>query len=344
MVENETTNNGDPVYTPSDSRRSYFLSGVAKYSGMLLIVLFAVGLLWKKFKNITWSDFVHGLQTIPSSQIALAVAVTVLNFVVLTGYDLMAVRYLKKTLSVRKVMMGAIIGYSMSNVFGWIIGGTALRYRLYSRWGFSLIEVVAFVSFLSVTFWTGMFLLAGISFVMLPVELPEQYRHALYFSPKVYGWVFLTGVGLYLGASAFYRKPFKIGANEYRLPPLGLSLMQLLVSAADFALASFVLYLLLPTDCATYPTVLVAYMAGMVVTVTLHVPGGIGVLDAILLYLLDPSGDDGNTSPMKISVACAIVIFRIIYYLLPALVSGALLFYHEISFKSVPPKLQPGTN
>ena len=40
----------------------------------------------------------------------------------------------------------------------------------------------------------------------LPVELPEQYRHALYFPPKVYGAVFLTGVGLYLAASAFYLK------------------------------------------------------------------------------------------------------------------------------------------
>ena len=341
MTEPETKSVANLVEIQSASKPINFVWNIGKYLGILLIVLFAVGLLWKKFKNITWADFSQGLQTIPPSHIAIALAVTVLNFVILTGYDLMAVRYLKKKLPIRKIMMGAIIGYAMSNVFGWLIGGTALRYRLYSRWGFSLIDIVAFVSFLSVTFWTGMFLLAGISFVLLPVELPEQYRHALYFPPKVYGAVFLTGVGLYLAASAFYRKPFKIGENTYQLPPLALSILQLCVSAADFALASFVLFILLPAGCASYPTVLVAYMAGMVVTVTLHVPGGIGVLDAILLYLLDTSDDNHDAAQMKIPVACAIVMFRVIYYLLPALVSAVLLAYHEMTEKGVPKTPQP---
>ena len=41
---------------------------------------------------------------------------------------------------------GCRIGYAFSNVFGWMIGGSTVRYRLYTRWGFSLIEVLAFIS------------------------------------------------------------------------------------------------------------------------------------------------------------------------------------------------------
>lgn len=334
-----------PGKDKSAARGIHLAKEIGKYALILLVVLFAINLLVKKLKGLTWDQVLEGLQTIPAWQIAVAVLVTILNFVVLTGYDLLAVRYLRKNLPVHKVMMGAVIGYALSNVFGWLIGGTALRYRLYSRWGFSLIEVVAFISFLSVTFWSGMFLLAGIAFVLLPVELPETYRHAFYFSPRVFGWIFLAGIGLYLAATALYRRPLKIGGNQYQLPPLALSCLQLCISAADFALASYVLYMLLPDGVASYPTVLVAYMAGMVVTVTLHVPGGVGVLDAILLHLLDTGHDDDPTAQTaKVFVVCAIVMFRVIYYLLPAVVSGFLLLYHELTEKGVPKAPQPETD
>jgi uncharacterized membrane protein YbhN (UPF0104 family) len=115
----------------------------------------------------------------------------------------------------------------------------------------------------------------------------------------------------------------------------------LTISALDFALASYVLYLLLPEGVTSYPNVLVAYMAGMVVTVTLHVPGGVGVLDTILLHLLDSSGDDSADQSVKVAVICAIVMFRVIYYLLPAIVSGFLLLYHELTEMGVSKTPQP---
>ncbi|MFN9538696.1 MAG: YbhN family protein [Planctomycetota bacterium] len=335
MTDLESELQRSPEKNKTAARGLHLSKEIGKYALIALVVLFATNLLSKKLKAITWSQVLEGLQTIPPWNITLAVLVTILNFIVLTGYDLLAVRYLRKQLPVRKVMMGAVIGYALSNVFGWLIGGTALRYRLYSRWGFSLIEVVAFISFLSVTFWSGMFLLAGIAFVMLPVELPQQYAEAFYFPPKVFGWFFLSGVALYLTLTAVYRKPIKLGGNLYQLPPLGLSCLQLTISALDFALASYVLYLLLPEGVASYPNVLVAYMAGMVVTVTLHVPGGVGVLDTILLHLLDSTGDDSADQSVKVAVVCAIVMFRVIYYLLPALVSGLLLLYHELTERGV---------
>ncbi len=130
----------------------------------------------KKTKElgITWDAVHDAIGNVSAISILVAVLITIANFFLLTGYDLIAVRYLKKDLPIRRVMMGAVIGYALSNILGWLVGGNAVRYRLYTRWGFSLVEFVGFITILSVTFWLGLFLLAGLSFVSLPVRIPPR--------------------------------------------------------------------------------------------------------------------------------------------------------------------------
>ena len=300
---------------------------IAKYTAVLAFMVISVILVRKKLSDITWEQVWEGIISIPTHQIALAVIFTAINFVVLTGYDLIAVRYLKKELPIRKIMVGAIIGYALSNVLGWMIGGTAIRFRLYSSWGFRLIEVIALVSILSVTFWLGMFLLAGAAFVLLPVRLPAEYQELLHFSPHLYGYAFLGVVGLYLAATIFIRKPVHIGNQEFAFPPFRLSLLQLAVSATDFALASLVLYVLLPPGTVNYPTVLVSYLAAMIVVVVLHVPGGFGVLELVIMELLTKHSDEGSS--LKVAVITGLLVFRVIYYFAPAILAAVLLVRQE---------------
>ncbi len=309
---------------------SWGLAGeIIKYSAVITIVVVCVNILRKRLRDISWSDLWEGVLNVPTQQLVLAIVVTGLNFVILTGYDWIAITYLKKKLPWRKIMVGAVIGYAFSNVLGWMIGGTAARFRLYTRWGFSLIEVITFISVLSVTFWLGMFMLAGVALVSLPVHLPEQYAEHMPLSPQVFGYVFLVCVLAYLAAALLVRKPIKIGQHNFSFPPFRLSLVQLSVSAADFALASLVLYLLLPNvDSITYGTVLVSYIVAMLVTVILHVPGGFGVLEIIVLEFLTKDVDGGASSELIVGVTCGIVLFRVIYYFAPGFVAGGL-FVHE---------------
>ncbi len=99
----------------------------------------------------------------------------------------------------------------------------------------------------------------------------------------------------YLGATLLVQKPLRIGNQEFSFPPFKLSLLQLAVSAADFALASLVLYVLLPHGSINYSTVLVSYLAAMIVVVVLHVPGGIGVLELVIIELLAKEENGGVT-------------------------------------------------
>ena len=298
----------------------------ARYTVVIAIMLVAVYLLRKKLQDIEWSSVMDAMYKVSWVSLLLAVGITAANFLLLTGYDLIAVRYLRKKIPLNRVMTGAVVGYAMSNVLGWTVGGTALRYRLYSKLGFSLVEIVAFISIISMTFWLGMFLLAGIAFVALPVQLPDHLAEGLILQPSTWGWIFLCVVMLYLLASVFIRKP--VHWNEYRfsLPPLKLSAMQLVVSAGDFVLASAVLYFLIPSDlrghdAIHFSTVLVAYLAAMIAVVITHMPGGIGVLELIVLEMTPLSA--------KEPVLAALLLYRVIYYLIPAFFAMLLWIYVE---------------
>ncbi len=293
---------------------------------------------WKlKKAGVTFASVQEGISNVSYWQIGFALFLTALNYLILTGYDWIAVRHLRKTLPMSKVMTGAIVGYSYGNVLGWLLGGNAVRYRLYSTWGFSILEIVAFVTILATTFWLGLFLLAGVAFVWLPVKLTEDVSEKLILDHHVWGWLFLVCILAYLLACTFFRKPIRIRDFEVTLPPFRLSAMQLMVSAGDFLLASLVLYWLLPSGNPNinFSTVLVAYLTGQIITVLTHVPGGYGILESVLLSFF-PDETSG-------SVVAAIVLFRVIYYFLPFIPATALVLYNEYRVKHRPIEMNQRT-
>jgi uncharacterized membrane protein YbhN (UPF0104 family) len=214
-----------------------------------------------------------------------------------------------------------------------MIGGTTVRYRLYSKWGFSMVEIVALLSILSLTFWLGMFLLAGITFVTLEVNIPADISEKLILAPHVWGTIFLSAVAAYLLASLFFRRPIRWRHQEFTLPPIHMSIMQLLVSAIDFLIASRVLYELLPEEHIKFSSVLVSYMAAMIAVVIVHVPGGFGVLELIILHLLTEEKINAPDVQPEVAVMCALVLYRVIYYLVPGAVGGFLYLWNEYLFR-----------
>ncbi len=335
-----TTSEREGQATPTENQRKRPVMGAfgdfAKYTAVIAIVFLCFNALRKRLAHYTWADIWEGLSMVPPEQVLLAFVITAVNFLVLTGYDWIAVTYLRKQLPLRNIMVGAVIGYALSNLLGWILGGTSVRYRLYTRWGFNLVEVIAFISIISVTFWLGMFLLAGIAFAMLPVDFPQEYRDHLHYSPAAYGYLFLAIIGAYLLATLFIRRPIRIWGQSFGFPPFRLSVLQLVVSAIDFALASLVLYVLLPPDTSNYSTVLVSYLSAMIVTVVLHVPGGFGVLDLIVLELLDREQAEDASAPLAIT--CGLVLFRVIYHLIPGIVAAFLFLREEFVWLRRKPK------
>ena len=74
----------------------------------------------------------------------------------------------------------------------------------------------------------------------------------------------------------------KAGRRTLRLPGRRLTFLQLVITALDVAAAATVLYLLLP-EAPPFGAFLLVYLLALAAGVLSHVPGGVGVFEAILL-------------------------------------------------------------
>jgi uncharacterized membrane protein YbhN (UPF0104 family) len=303
---------------------------------LVLLAIFAgaAWLLYQLLEDLHFQELVDDLKAMRASQIGAAICLTALNYVFLLGYDWLAIRYVGHPLPLGKLAVASFIGHVSSFNLGGIAGGSSMRYRIYSAWKFSMIEVLQLVTILGLTFWLGVLALAGIMFLVAPFPipkgvldlLPDWWRQWLASQGlRFLGVILLAHVAIYLGICAVRRKPLKIWRWEVPLPPPSLSLGQIGVSCADLMVAAAVFYVLLPPQIAvsvTYPDLLGMFLLALVVQVALHVPAGIGVFDAVMVaFFLD----------QKEAMTAALLVFRGVYYLLPLAVAGLVWLGLEIA-------------
>jgi phosphatidylglycerol lysyltransferase len=297
--------------------------------GRLLIgavFLGAAWLLYDRLKEHTWQEVSDALLSISPWHIAAASLLTVLNYAILVGYDWFAVRWVgEKTLPLRKIALASFTGYAFSYNFGATLFGTSIRYRLYSAWGMPLLRILDLLVILGLTFWFGVFTLAGIVFIATPFPIPKELEHL---NLPVDG-TFWVGVALllfsagYVAIAALCRRPLRLFGWQLPLPPLKLTLYQIAIACADLLVAAAVLYALLPPIEGGYLRILGVFMLAFVVSVLTHVPGGYGVFEAIFLRFLPQEHVP--------SVLAALLVFRVLYYWTPLLVAGAMLGHHELT-------------
>ncbi len=102
-----------------------------------------------------------------------------------------------------------------------------------------------------------------------------------------------------------------------------MTLLQLAVAAVDLCIAAGCLYVLVSHDLTEgYWEFLGMYLLAVVVVIITHVPGGLGVFELVVLTLAVP-----QSAPAMVA---ALLVFRIIYYLLPLLAAVLLLAGNEI--------------
>ncbi len=286
-------------------------------------ILFALAmrLLIKEARTITWEEFVSGITTVPPLYLAIAALLIAMNYGLFICYDLLALRYICRSLPLRRVALVAFVGFSLGNNLGAILAGTPIRFRYYSQWGLSARQIVALISILGLSFWSGLWFLGGIVLVSVPLELPEHIQ--LPFGTRTLGVILLTLAICYLIACFVWRKPWPLGELHLRLPRPGLMAVQASVSAVDMFISATALYLVLPGDAVVpFALVLAAYMTALSIALLTQVPGGLGVLELVLLTLLKDSVGE--------SVLASVLIFRLLYYVIPLLFGMLTLVAHEI--------------
>jgi phosphatidylglycerol lysyltransferase len=289
------------------------------------IVLFAVAgwLLHNELRVHHFGEIVAAFQSLPNRRLWAALGLTLAGYLVMTGYDLLALRYVGHPLPVRNTTLAAFIGYAFSNNIGFsMVAGASVRYRLYAAWGLTTAEITRVVVFCSLTLWLGFFLLSGLILSALPLQMPPTLTVPLP-PARVLGIGLLAVVSCYAAISIFRKQPIRIRTWEIRLPSLPLAAAQLVVAALDWLLAGLVLYVLVgsSTELTLHgflPVFLLAQLAGLVS----QVPGGLGVFETVVVLLLSPR----LPVPHMIS---ALLAYRAIYYWLPLIAAALLLGLEE---------------
>jgi phosphatidylglycerol lysyltransferase len=250
-------------------------------------------------------------QQIPAFHLILSVLLTILNYSVLTLYDVSGLHYAGHPLPYRKTAVASFIAYVFSHNSGFAeVSGMALRFRIYTAWGLNAIEITKAAIFGVVTYWLGLLLMGGVVFAIIPqpyqmlTRLPANLFQGM-------GYLFLSLILVYMLACLRMRKPLSIFAYRITLPSPRLACLQLGLALADWLTASGVLYtVLLPTTGMSYTEFLAVYIVAITAGSVSHVPAGIGVVESIFLLALAGRADPG-------AIIGSLLVYRAIYYLLP---------------------------
>ena len=117
--------------------------------------------------------------------------------------------------------------------------------------------------------------------------------------------------------------PYRTQQNfALELPGFWLTLGQVGLGVADLAAAAAALYFLLPRGHGVeYPLFLGLYAFACLLGIASNAPGGIGVFEVTMLKVVDV--------PAPEAMLASLLLFRVVYYLLPFVLALALLGANE---------------
>ena len=289
------------------------------------LFFFAVAayMLYIQLSKYSLDEIKQALFSIPSRNLIWACLASVGGYVALSSYDYLALRYIKRKLAPWKWIFAGFIGFSVSNNAGHaIVSGGTIRYRLYTRWRFRGTEIVRMVTFSGFTYLVACFFLIIVGFFLTP-------NHAFgagsvsRLTTEVVTAASALGLLIYFWASLFYKKPIVIKDVEFDIPNFRMALAQVFIGAADILLASLVLYFsLTPFINISFDVFMGVFIIAQVLGVFSQVPGGLGVFEGLFMYIIP--GEHNQALLFG-----ALIAYRIIYYLLPLLLSAVVLFSYE---------------
>ena len=207
----------------------------------LVLFFAALEVLRVELRTISWHELTADVLRTPISRLMLAIALTIVNYATLTGYDLVAFVYIRKPLPLVQIAMVSFLAYAISNNVGFaMLSGASVRYRFYTRWGVTAAELSRIVFSYSVTFWLGLFALGGLSLSASLLARTQDLPGHQFFS--LAGWLLMAVPLAYLVATIVRRAPLRFGGYELPLPSPRIALGQIAISGIDWALAGAVLY------------------------------------------------------------------------------------------------------
>ena len=288
----------------------------------LLIAAISIYILARTVSAVSLSALRQAITATSAEQFAGAALLTAVSYLALTGYDGLALRQLRAHVPYKTTALASFTSYAISFTLGFpLITAGTVRYWIYSQVGLTASKVASLTVIAGVTYWFGnVFVLgAGLTFHAGAIS---TINHFYPLFNVLIGLSILGGVLTYLIWVTIRRRHINVKGFRLELPGLGLTLGQVVLGVIDQSAAAGALYFLLPShDHLDYFTFAATYVFACILGVASNAPGGIGVFEAAMLKAVPIASED--------ALLASLVLFRVIYYLVPFLFALAVLGAHE---------------
>lgn len=291
-----------------------------KWSVVIPVVMLPLGIYlgYRAFRGQSLADVLASVAALPAGNLAAAFACAAASYLCLSGFDTLAVRYVGGRLPYRKILLTSFISLSIGhNVGVAALSSGTLRYRLYSGFGLSGVQVGKIIVFCGVTVGLGLMTLGGIALLLHPQSLQEMIGVSAAVARGA-GVVSLALSAGYVLLAWKLRHPLTIRGHELYLPRALVAAAQVGIGTLNFAFVAATIHQLLAA-AAGYLKMVAAYVMANVAGLISHVPGGLGVLEYVISTLIG-EGD----------VIGALIAFRIVYFIIPLLLGSTLLLTSEL--------------
>ena len=307
-------------------KNNYMKKRLVQLLGAVLgigLFIFAIMVLHNELKAFHYHDIVREIKNHSWVAVSFAVFFMLLNYAVMSVYEMLGFSYIRHPLPWYKIAFTSFVSYAFSNNVGlYTLSGSAVRYRFYSQWGISSINITRLIAFSSIaTFWLGLCMICSVVFLVHPLALPPSI-HLPFSSSRIPGLGFLTIVVAVMTFAAVRKQPVRIRTWEFEIPRFRLVAGLVSTACFDWIFCAAILYVLLPANAASFPAFIGIFLVAQVIGLISHVPGGLGVFESMILLMLP------SVSPS--SVFGSLVAFRIIYYLIPLTFSATILGIYEL--------------
>ena len=263
----------------------------------------------RQARTVDWPAVWQALQQMPPGRLAAAAGLALLSHGLYASFDLIGRRLTGHRLSTLRTLGTAAISYAFNLNAGSLVGGFALRLRLYTRWGLSASTVAQIIAHSMATNWLGYLWVGGAVLLWAPPRLSA-------------GWALpdpalrAIGLAMVLAALAYpvlcrFVRPRRLAwrGQSLTLASAPLAVWQLVAGGASWLLIGATVWSLFGGRI-DYPTVLGALLLAALAGVLTHVPAGLGVLEAVFVATL------GSRLPVA-EVLATVLAYRAVYYLLP---------------------------
>jgi phosphatidylglycerol lysyltransferase len=273
-------------------------------------------------RDLDYHAIIHALRHVPVNAVILSVTATALSFIALIGREIYAVRYAAARAPAAILLIASFCGNALGNAVGFgALSGGAVRYRLYRGVGMAPGAIGRIVAFIAIGSGVDIVVFtAASSLVAAPqigglLHLPVVWTEAI-------AWLIMAAALVLMILCVWQPSALRPLRPVLTLPTPFVFIAQLVLTGLDVVAAAAALWVLLPTERVALLPFATVFAAATGLGALSLVPAGLGVFEAVVIF-----GLSNRVSPNE--VVAAILAYRGIYFLLPLLLSTALLAVFE---------------